>query len=492
MDLLIPLDRTLPSPLRDQLYSGLRIAILDGRLGTGSRLPASRTLAVTLGISRFTVDDAYSRLIADGYLFTRHGSGTYVAFAPQSNVDSGRESQSDSDREADRGWSEWSDRVTSTRRATALTQIRYSFKQGVPALDPFPFALWRRCRARVSLELPPDAYGYGSARGYLPLREAIQTYLARSRMLRTSVDQIVITSGTQQALDIVFRLFVDPGDSIVIEEPSYPTARNLMSAAGARIIPIGVDGDGLKTDDLAKIQNLAKLIYVTPSHQFPTGGVLPLHRRRSLLEWARSTGTLIVEDDYDSEFRYGQRPIEALAALDGSMPGPGSVIYLGTFSKVLFPAVRLGYVVLPSDLVDRFLRAKELTDRHPPTIEQATVAAFIQEGNFERHLARMRRIYASRQVAMLTALDRYFGGKAHRDAASTAAGLHMLVNFDVDYDEAEMMRRATGAGILIEPAGPCYLSPPVQTGALLGYAVMDEVQIDQGIRELAKALISPP
>jgi len=490
VDLLIPLDRALSAPLRDQLYSGLRLAILDGRLTTGSRLPASRTLAVTLGISRFTVDDAYTRLIGDGYLFTRHGSGTFVAFAHQSNPESGRESQSDPDRDSNRGWSKWSDRVTAATRATTPSHFRYSFTQGVPALDPFPFALWRRCQAHAGQELTPDLYGYGSARGYQPLRQAIQTYLARSRMLRTSVDQIVITSGAQQALDVVFRLFVDPGDAIVIEEPSYPTARNLMTAAGARLIPIGVDGDGLKSDELTQVREPAKLIYVTPSHQFPTGGVLPLNRRRMLLEWARSTGTLIVEDDYDSEFRYGQRPIEALAALDESLPGPGSVIYLGTFSKVLFPAVRLGYVVLPPDLVDRFLAAKALTDRHPPTIEQATVAKFIQAGHFERHMARMRRIYASRQIAMLTALDRYFGGSAHRDAASTAAGLHMLVNFDVDYDEAEMMRRATLASILIEPASPCYLSPPARTGALLGYAVMNEADIDQGIKALAKSLLS--
>lgn len=489
MDLLIPLDRTLDQPLRDQLYAGLRTAVVDGRLTLGARLPASRVLAKTLGISRFTVDDAYSRLIADGYIAGRHGSGTYVAHTAAERetmrIDEAKKAEP-----APRQWSSWAKRLGPSLSPYPTPPVRYSFKQGVPALNPFPLAVWRRCQAKVGKIMSAELYGYGSLRGYEPLRTAVQGYLGRSRMLRCSLDQIVITTGAQEGLDLISRLFLDDGDRVVIEEPSYPTARRSFLAAGATLLPVPVDRDGLQVDSLGDRESTAKLLYVTPSHQFPTGGLLPLNRRRALLEWARLTETLIVEDDYDSEFRYGQRPVEALAALDSSLSGDRSVIYIGTFSKVLFPSLRLGYVVLPPDLVDRMLAAKEIADRHPPTLEQAALAEFVNGGHFERHLARMRRVYAARSSAMLTAVARHFGDRAAPHSASTTAGLHILVQFEVPYGETEMMRRASGAGVLIDPASPCYLSPPTEAGALLGYSVMNEVGIDQGIAVLAKALLN--
>ncbi|MCC6791133.1 MAG: PLP-dependent aminotransferase family protein [Thermomicrobiales bacterium] len=489
MDLFVPIDRTRPAPLRDQLYTGLRAAILDGRLAGGARLPASRVLARTLGISRFTVDDAYSRLVADGYVVGRHGSGTYVAYdAPA--VDPAATPDTDGD-VAPRGWSRWARDLGAPRLAYEAPPLRYSFKQGVPALEPFPLAAWRHCQVTVNHALRPELHGYGSVRGYGPLRETLAGYLGRARMLRCTPDQIVITTGTQQALDLLARLFLDPGDVVAVEEPGYPTAHRVFRAAGATLLPVPVDGDGLQVDRLDDVTG-AKLLYVTPSHQFPTGGVLPLARRRALLAWARQRGTLIVEDDYDSEFRYGQRPVEALAALDGSFPGPGSVAYVGTFSKVLYPSLRLGYLVLPVDLVERVMAAKDVADRHPSTLDQATLAAFIDDGQFERHLARMRRVYASRLAALEAALTHWFGDRVVRDPAATAAGLHLLVQFDVPYGEAEMVARAAAAGVLVDPASPSYLVPPSRPGALLGYAVMDESGIDAGIRALAAVLLDEP
>ena len=487
MDLLIPLDRSLPTPLRDQLYAGLREAILDGRLAFGARLPASRVLARSLGVSRYTVDDAYGRLIADGYVVGRHGSGTYVAFGPPAalapadrNIDPLPASQP-------RGWATWAGRLAPSQPGVPGS-FRFSFKQGVPALEPFPHAVWRRCQADATREWNVDLQGYGSTHGYGPLREQIVAYLARARMVRCTPDRIVITTGTQQALDLLARLFVDPGDPVAVEEPGYPTARRVFRAAGADLLPVPVDGDGLRADRLEELDG-AKLIYVTPSHQFPTGGLLPLFRRRALLDWAHRTGTLVLEDDYDSEFRYGQRPVEALAALEDSLPRPGSVVYVGTFSKVLYPSLRLGYLVLPPDLVPRVLAAKDVADRHPSTVEQATLAAFMAGGYFERHLARMRRVYASRLAALESALVRHFGDRAIRDPASTAAGLHLLVWFDLPYDEPVLVRRAAVAGIQLDPASPCFLVPPDRPGALLGYAFMDETAIDAGIAALAIALL---
>jgi GntR family transcriptional regulator / MocR family aminotransferase len=487
VDLFIPLDRSLTVPLRDQVYTGLRAAILDGRLSLGARLPASRVLARSLGVSRFTVDDAFGRLIADGYLVGRHGSGTYVAYGPSPPPLRNRletESRFDSH---PRRWSIWAARLTNLPPAVS-SAFSFSFKQGVPALDQFPHAVWRRCHSEATRHWRTELQGYGSTEGYAPFREQIAAYLARARMLRCSPDQVVVTTGTQQALDLIARLFVDPGDAVAVEEPGYPTARRVLRAAGARLLPVPVDGDGLCTDRLPDIE-AAKLIYVTPSHQFPTGGVLPLSRRRALIEWAHATRTLILEDDYDSEFRYGQRPVEALAALESSLPGSGSVVYIGTFSKVLYPSLRLGYLVLPPDLVPGMRAAKDVTDRHPSTAEQATLAAFMVGGHFERHLARMRRVYACRLAALENALARHFGDRAVLDAASTAAGLHLLVWFDLPYDEAEMVRRATASGIQIDPASPCFQTPPIRPGALLGYAVMDEPAIEAGIATLAAALL---
>ena len=495
MDLLLALDRAAPTPLRDQLYEGLRIAILDGRLRVGARLPATRALAVQLGVARFTVEDAYARLVAEGYLVGRRGSGTYVtldAATPPARRDRSA-SPAIAGGPGRRAWSAWGERLqlaTDTGGAASAHARPYVFRAGMPALDAFPHALWNRLRAREARSATPASRDYGPSAGHPALRAAIAGYLARSRGIACGPERVIVTSGTRQTLDLLARLWLDPGDTVAVEDPGYPAAHRVLMAAGARIVPIPVDADGLRVDLLRERTADVKLVYVTPSHQYPTGGVLSLARRWALLAWARERGALVVEDDYDGEFRYGARPVPALAGLEAA--DGGVVAYVGTFSKVLYPALRLGYVVLPSDMVDRFVAAKAVADHHAPTAEQAVLAAFIAESHFERHLARMRRLYAARQAALAEALASELDGIARRDPATTAAGLHLLVGFDVPFTEEQLVARAATAGVALDPAGGCYLAaaPPLPS-ALVGYAMMPEARIRDGVRALARALRRP-
>jgi GntR family transcriptional regulator/MocR family aminotransferase len=256
-------------------------------------------------------------------------------------------------------------------------------------------------------------------------------------------------------------------------------------------LPIPVDGDGLVVEALGEAARTGppvRLVYVTPSHQYPTGALMPLARRLALLQWARQHGALVVEDDYDGEFRYGARPVEALAGLDAALPGPGVVAYVGTFSKVLFPALRLGYVALPADLVEPVVAAKAVTDRHSPRLEQRAVAALIEGGDFDRHLSRMRKLYAARRGELLNGLATDVAGIAHRDPATTAAGLHLLVTFEIQGTEDELVRRAAGVGVHLDPASPCYAVPPEQPTVMIGHAAVPERLIREGMRRLATAL----
>ncbi|CAA9548474.1 MAG: Transcriptional regulator, GntR family domain / Aspartate aminotransferase [uncultured Thermomicrobiales bacterium] len=535
MDILLSLDRRARQPLRDQLYDALRAAILAGEVPPGAKLPSTRAIAAQVGVARFTAEDSYARLVADGYAVGRHGAGTFVAplaappsaapddASPPSGPDagSGRSTPTASATTPRPGphrpWSAWGRRVADGAAPPVATESPpFAFRHGTPALDAFPHALWRRLQTRAAREAPPAELAYGPAHGLPALREAIAAYLARARGLRCGPDQIVVTAGTQQAIDLLARLWLDPGDAVAVENPGYPSVRRVLAAAGAALRPVPVDGDGLRVDLLDDLAPGAKLVHVTPSHQYPTGAVLPLARRLTLLAWARRRGALVVEDDYDGEFRYGGHAVPALAGLDaaavpGAAPGPnagplsagdlgrtdaapsavGSVVYVGSFSKVLYPGLRLGYAVLPPDLVAPFAAAKALTDRQAPAHAQRVLAAFIAEGHFERHLARMRRLYAARRAALLAGLDAHLAGVAARDPAATAAGLHILVRFDVPYDERALVARATRAGVGLDAAGACFAAPPAAPAVLLGYAPLPEDRIDEGLRRLAGALRHP-
>lgn len=492
MDLHIPIDHVSGRTLRDQVYDGLRSAILDARLDPGTRLPSTRTLAGQLAISRFTVEDAYARLVSEGYAEGRQGSGTYVidlvGSAGRGTAGMATSRPVPGRRIPERRWSTLGQSLTESAVASPPVTTGIRFHAGAPGLDEFPYALWNQMRARTARTVSPADLDYGSPAGEPALREAIAAYLGRARGIACSDEQVVITNGAQQAVDLLARLLVDRGDSVVVEDPGYASVSRALVVMGAHVVPVPVDVDGLRVDQLGERVSDAKLVYVTPSHQYPTGGVLPVSRRLALLEWARRHGVLVIEDDYDGEFRYGSRPVEALAGLDGGR-GAQAVAYVGTFAKTLFPALRLGYVVLPVDTVAPFLSIKSIADRQQPTLEQLTLATFMVEGHFERHVARMRRLYASRRRAIIEALDAELSTVVHHDAATTDAGLHLLVGFDTPMSEAELLACAARAGVNLEAASVCYITaPPALPSVLLGYAHLPEDRIRAGISTLAQVL----
>ena len=320
------------------------------------------------------------------------------------------------------------------------------------------------------------------------MREAISGYLGARRAARCSPEQVVVVSGSQQALDLAARVLLDPGDAAWVEDPGYAGARAALAGAGARLVPVPVDDDGLDVSAGKEREPDARLAYVTPSHQYPLGPTMGLGRRLELLRWASGAGAWIVEDDYDGEYRYGGRPLEALQGLDTG----GRVVYVGTFSKVLFPALRLGYLVVPPDLVDAFVAARELSDRGSPVIEQSVLADFIAEGNFARHVRRMRALYASRQEALVEAAKQELSGLLNIGPAE--AGMHLVGSLPWGADDREASRRATSYGVEAPPVsayamkGAPYPENPHRPGLLLGYAALTEAEILRGVRRLAAAL----
>lgn len=488
MDLMIPIDRSLPASLVDQLHDGILAAIGGDTLQPGTRLPSTRELARQLGLTRFTVDDAYSRLVSEGYLDARHGSGTYVAarvklpeplptdaLAPASGFQ----------------LSAWAGRLPANVPSDLPPEgIEFNFLGGTPAFDLLPLTTWHRLIAREARNQDLVQYSYSETNGLEVLRGAIATWVARSRGVACTPRQVIVTSGAQQSMDLVMRLVLDPGSAVAVEDPCYRWVRIITTATGARLHPVAVDAEGIRTELLPESTDDIRLACVTPSHQYPTGGVLPLSRRLDLLAWAHRRQALILEDDYDGELRYDSRPLPALASLANAPGGPANVIYMGSFSKVLFPAIRLGYLIVPPGLIEPFTAAKATVDRHAPTLNQAVVAAFIREGHFERHIARMRRAYASRHDALCEAIESGLAGIAFRDYATTSAGLHLMVRIDRDATERDLVALARNSGIAIEGAGNSFFTPPAQPHLFLGYASMDESRIREGIARLAGVLRS--
>jgi len=479
-------------PIYQQLYRRMREAILKGELARGTRLPATRALAVEAGVSRNTVLLAYDQLRAEGYVEGHVGDGTFVARELPDDVPRPAPRPADPAGTADApalGISAYARRATIVEAPTmvpAPRSIRFDFRYGLPGIAEFPRDTWRRLLSRHARRFSADITGYAEPAGLPALRQAIVDYLRRARAVDCDVDRVVIVNGSQQALDLVARTLVDPGDAVVIEEPHYLGAREVFRAAGARLVPCPVDAEGLDIERAPKAAAEARLAYVTPSHQFPTGAVMPLARRLALLAWARNARAYVVEDDYDSEYRYGGRPVEAVQALDTA----GQVIYVGTMSKTLFPSLRIGFLVVPPALVQPFRAIKNLSDRHTSTLQQLVLADFIAEGHFERHIRRVRTQNARRREALLKALDEVFGDRVSVQGSN--AGLHLILWFRdrPAADAPAIVAAAAAAGVGVYPLGPYYLGTPQNAGLLLGYASLSEHEIEAGIRLLGRSLAS--
>jgi GntR family transcriptional regulator/MocR family aminotransferase len=491
----IQLDATAAFPLRRQLYDQLGRAIRTGHLAPGTRLPSTRAFARDLGVSRTTVEEAYQDLRAEGYLEGQIGSGTYVVdLLPENLLHVGTDGKNVSANSA----GGFPAPVRLSQRGTTLAQTppppgvfsgrgHRPFRVGLPAFDVFPHQEWARQIARAARQTPVLLLNYQDPAGYRPLREEVAAYLNISRGVRCTVDQVVIVAGAQMGLSLAAQLLLDPGNAVWMEDPGYAWAKVAFRSVGATLVSVPIDAEGMDVAVGRTRCPEARLAYVTPSHQFPLGVAMSLTRRYDLLRWAQQAGSWIIEDDYDSEYRYVGRPIPALQGLDDA----GRVIYLGTFSKVLFPALRLGYIVAPPAVVDTFIAARQVADIHPPVLEQVALAAFMADGHFARHIRRMRGLYAERGEALKASAERYLGETLTIERPT--AGLHLVGWLPPGSDDREMARIATSHDIDTLPLSAYRMeSSNEASGILLGYASFTESEINDGMRRLAEAWNRPP
>lgn len=467
-----------------QIYEAFKDQILERVYGAGGSLPSSRALAGELGVSRTTVTVAYEQLAAEGFVEIRHGARPRVA---PDVVERGRIARSRRSSRAIRlsGYGERLRKVA-RRSEDEPTNMVVNFRYGDLAPSDFPVLAWRRAVV-AAMTRRPERLAYEDPRGSRRLRTALQGYLWRSRSLQCGVDQIIVVNGSQQGLDLCARLLLDSGDRFAMESPGYLMARHAFSGTGAVAVPIVVDENGLDPERLTKSE--ARLAYVTPSHQFPLGGVMPIARRHQLLAWAKKSDAFVIEDDYDSEYRYDTKPVPPLQGLEGS----DNVIYVGTVSKTLSPTLRIGYLVVPSELQAVFKTAKEITDRHTPVVEQEALATMLESGAYDRHVRRVRRRNSERRQTLLNALRHKFGDRI--TIAGADAGLHVVVWFrDLPRaSEAALIEAARLKGLGIYPLSPLY-DPrhpdrrPVELGLVMGYAALETRQIERGCQLLAQAI----
>lgn len=464
--------------LARQLYQALRERILDGRLAGSTRLPASRDLAALLGISRNTVTRAFDQLYAEGYVEGRVGDGTYVA-------DLASERPAPQPLASGPAPSVALQRLQQHHLPLPVTGAPRAFRIGVPAFDLFPFETWARLQARFWRKPSAARLGYGDPAGDPALRELVAAYLRSSRGLNCDPAQIVITCGAQQAISLCAQLLVQPGERVAIENPGYRAAGHAFAVAGAELCGVPVDGDGLDTAALAAVED-CRLAYVTPSHQYPTGVTLSLARRLELLEWAEQRDGWIIEDDYDGEYRYSGTPLTPLAALDRQ----GRVLYVGTFCKIAFPALRLGYLVLPPPLAEAFARRRAVDMRHSEVGTQAVMAEFIAAGHFQRHVRRMRQAARARLEALVRDWPEAIPGCS--PLPRVEAGLHLCIRVDNLARERELLAAARAAGVEMNGLSDYWLehsAEPVdeRAGLVLGFAAVPEVQIAEAIGVLRRA-----
>jgi GntR family transcriptional regulator / MocR family aminotransferase len=460
--------------LTARIYRQLFDAVLDGRLRPGEQLPPTRELARRLEISRNTVALAYERLVAEGVLTSRVGAGTFVSTAPVGSTRA-RHAPAGSTVQARSVWKT----IPEPRPARASAPL-YDFRVGSPDATLFPFTVWRRLVARQLRPGPLDWARYGEPSGHVGLRAAIARHIGISRSVRASAEDVIVTQGAQQALDLIGRVVLDADDTVAVEEPGYPPARLLFRTFGARVIGVPVDAEGLVVSAIPKA---ARLVYVTPSHQFPLGVPMSLPRRTALLAWAEQRNALIIEDDYDSEFRFEGRPLDPLQTLDTT----GRVIYVGSFSKVMLPTLRLGFLVAPASLRGTLRTAKQFTDWHGEVATQAALARFIDDGLLARHIRKVAREYATRHTMIAEAIRCDFSDWLR--LIPSAAGLHVAADRapDVSIDLEQVVRRAESWGLLVRTLSYFSATSPPRDGLVIGYGAIEPPKIEEGLRRLRRS-----
>jgi GntR family transcriptional regulator/MocR family aminotransferase len=465
--------------LFQQIYEGLRQAILSHRLRVGAQMPSTRALAKDLKVSRNTVMSVYDQLIAEGFLQGKRGAGTFVAEDISDELLAVRNTKTPNNSASSR---------QIARRGKVFFETSFSFtnqphkprafQTGFSAIDEFPIEIWTRIASRRLRKMPRSRLDYCETQGYPPLREEIAKYLASSRGVLCEAEQVIIVAGSQQGLDLTARVLLDVGDEAWIEDPNYVGAKGALLAAGAKLIPVPLDSEGLDVKTGIKLSQNARLAYVTPSHQFPLGVVMSLSRRLELLEWANQNSAWIVEDDYDSEFRYEGKPLMALQGLDND----NRVIYIGTFSKVLFPSLRLGYLVVPPDLVGIFTNALSFIAYHAPMLEQVVLTDFMREGYFGRHIRRMKNFYAERQKVLRTAINEHLN--EYLEVEKDVAGMHLVAWLKNDLNDREIAEKALKFGVYTPPMSFYCTHEKLRDGLLLGYTGISPTEILTGVKRL--------
>lgn len=463
----LEIDRTMDIPLIRQVYEQIRIRILDGELMAGEKLPPTRELASHLGISRNVVIEAYEQLLAEGYIEARQGSGTYVAEGAFLNQQKKKDVLS----------------FVEIHQSEENANDVIDFRSGIPALNLFPRNTWGKIAKEVCLNATNSVFGYGYPEGRAELRYILSQYLKRMRGVDCHPDQIVITSGATQGFTLIANLLLSAGDEVIIEDPITFEIQRIFTSKGASLYPIPVDEQGMQTDFLPQ-KKKPKFIFVTPSHQFPLGGTLPIQRRIELIQFARNADCFIVEDDYDSEFRYQGAPISSLQGLD-----PDRVIYVGTFSKILSPALRLGYLILPPSLIKQSKDLKWYMDLHAPSLEQLTIARFIEEKHLERHIQKMKKIYDGRRKQARKCLTEEFGENVQISGDST--GLHLIAEFKhIKFTNLMIEKIMEQHKVKIYPVEHHAIQKGIhQNKVILGYGNLSTDEIQEGIHRLKHALV---
>ena len=479
---VISIDRMDTLPLHRQICEGFRAAILRGHLQPGQQVPSSRHLAEDLEISRFPVLGAYALLLSEGYFESRVGSGTFVSASLPGQLPPGRRSQSTT------GGSRCLSRRSSLLPRCETVPWRHGwgpFGVHQPALDHFPFGAWSKLLAEHGRRPCLRAIHENDPMGLDRFRDAICSYLRTARAVACDPSQIMIVSGSQQALEITARVLLDPGDPVWIEEPGYPLARSILLGAGCRIVPVPVDDEGISVSAGVNLLPKARAALVTPSHQYPLGVTMSASRRARLLDWARDHGAWVVEDDYDGAYRYDTTSVSSLQGIDAD----ARVIYMGTFSRVIFPSIRVSYIVIPPDLIQRFIAVRLSLGILPSCLFQEVLTDFIRTGRFARHIRRMRALYKERRTALVESLQNTCRDKLEIHGAG--AGMHLTVTLPPGFNDAEIASQAAKYGLCLWPLSPCYMNEP-RHGFVLGFASTPADKMADAVHQLGRLLTKQP